>query len=37
MKQMQSFGMSMLKRDDREAGVIVQALEHLIPALGDKS
>ncbi|HEY3593358.1 MAG TPA: thiamine pyrophosphate-requiring protein [Polyangiaceae bacterium] len=37
LKQAKSFGMSMLKMDSEEAGVIRQALQHIIPSLGEKS
>ncbi len=37
LKQAKAFGMSLLKVDPEEGGIIKQAISHLIPALGSKS
>jgi pyruvate dehydrogenase (quinone) len=37
LKQAQAFGMSLLKGDPEEAGVIRQAVSHLFPSLGKKT
>ncbi len=37
LQQMQSFGMSLLKGDNGEGGVVKQAISHLFPALGRKA
>jgi pyruvate dehydrogenase (quinone) len=36
LQQMQSFGMSLLKGDNGEGGVVKQAIAHLFPAIGKK-
>jgi pyruvate dehydrogenase (quinone) len=37
LKQAKAFGMSLLKVDPEEGGVIKQAIAHIFPSLGDKS
>ncbi len=37
LKQMQSFGMSLLKGDNGEGGVVQQAASHLFPSLGKRA
>jgi pyruvate dehydrogenase (quinone) len=36
LKQMQSFGMSLLKGEEDEGGIVKQALEHLFPGIAKK-
>ncbi len=36
LRQMQSFGMSLLKGDNGEGGVVKQAIAHLFPSIGEK-
>lgn len=36
LKQMQSFGMSLLKGDEDEGGIITQAAKHIFPSIGKK-
>jgi len=36
LQQMQAFGMSLLKGEEGEGGIVKQAIEHLFPAIGKK-
>jgi pyruvate dehydrogenase (quinone) len=37
LKQARSFGMSLLKGDSEEGGIIKQAVQQMFPSLGEKS